>query len=133
MLALVACFVTITKRLSLPGHCAGFFYARQRTKYTARRKQIWEAMNPEVKPEIQVAKVYPPELSVGYKTPPQQVQGFAAETAAITGQSKSSINQSLAVSNVLGGNTLDRLAGTSLDKGVELVGLFCDSHENLTR
>ena len=103
--------------------CRAELTASQRTKYTARRKQIWEAMNPEVKTEIQVAKVYPPELSVGYKTPPTQVQGFAAETAAATGQSKSSINQSLAVSNVLGGNTLDRVSGTSLDKGVELIAL----------
>ena len=106
----------------------------QRTKHNTRRKQIWEAMNPTPKDvvragvgdgpiadgELEVAKVYPPQVSTHGGARPQ-AQGFAAETAAVTGQSKSSINQSLAVSNVLGGNTLDRVSGTSLDVGVELV------------
>lgn len=102
--------------------CRAELTASQRTKYTARRKQIWEAMNPETKPDTG-GQSLPTCLSDGRKAGPQHEQGFAAETAAATGQSKSSINQSLAVSNVLGGNTLDRVSGTSLDKGVELIAL----------
>ena len=47
---------------------------------------------------------------------------FAAETAAITGESKREINRQVALANALG-DDLQRVEGTSLDKGVELAAL----------
>jgi hypothetical protein len=47
---------------------------------------------------------------------------FAAETAAISGQSKQDINRHLSRAEVLG-DDLQAVAGTSLDKGVELDAL----------
>ena len=43
---------------------------------------------------------------------------FAAETAAITGESKRSINQHIARAEALG-DDLERTVGTSLDKGMD--------------
>lgn len=91
--------------------------ASQRSHYTKRRKQIWEALNPG---GIQVAQVDPPEI--GYKKPPAQEQGFAAATAAVTGESKPTINRHIARADALG-DDLPRVVGTSLDKGVELDAL----------
>lgn len=47
---------------------------------------------------------------------------FAAATAAATGESKRRINEQLAIARALGDN-LQRVEGTSLDKGVELQAL----------
>jgi len=63
----------------------------------------------EEREEIQVGKVCPPEI--GYKKPPPQEKAFAADTAAITGESKRSINQHLARAEALG-DDLDKVAGT---------------------
>ena len=57
-------------------------------------------------------------LSDGRKGGPQHEQGFAAETAAVSGESKRAINQHLARAEALG-DDLPRVTGTSLDKGVE--------------
>ncbi len=73
-----------------------------------------------MKAEIQVGEVCPPEFSTGYKQPPQQEKGFAASTAAITGEAKRTINQHIARAEAIG-DDLPRVHGTSLDKGVELV------------
>lgn len=86
----------------------------QRTTHIARRKQVWEALHPG---EIQVRKLFPPEI--GYKKPPKQEKGFAAETAAVSGESKRSINQHIARAQALGGD-VKRVVGTSLDKETEL-------------
>lgn len=90
-----------------------------RAQAIKRRRQIWEALHPE---EIQVGKVCPPESVTGYKQPPPQEKGFAASTAAVSGESKRSINQHLARANALG-DDLERVTGTSLDKGVEMDAL----------
>lgn len=84
-------------------------------KAIKRRKAIWEALHPA---EIQVAQVAPPESATGYKQPPPQEKAFAAETSAVTGESKSQINRHLARAEALG-DDLPRVTGTSLDKGVE--------------
>lgn len=97
--------------------CRSELSPAQRTAAIKRRKQIWEALHPG---EIQVGQVVPPET--GYGKPPPQVQGFAAETAAASGQSKRDINRDLARAEALG-EDLDRIVGTSLDKGVELDAL----------
>ncbi len=97
--------------------CRSEMTASQRAQAIKRRKAIWEALHPA---EIQVGKICPPEI--GYGKPPPQEQGFAAETAAVSGESKRAINQHLARAEALG-DDLPRVAGTSLDKGVELDAL----------
>ncbi|WP_186079329.1 ParB N-terminal domain-containing protein [Burkholderia gladioli] len=96
--------------------CRAELTPAQRTASIARRKQIWEALHPE----IQVAQVEPPEI--GYAKPPKQEKAFAAEPAVLTGQSKSDINRHVARAEALG-DDIERLVGTSLDKGVELDAL----------
>ena len=51
-----------------------------------------------------------------------QEKGFAAETASISGETKQSINRRIAIADALG-DDLDKVVGTSLDKGVELAAL----------
>jgi len=117
--------------------------ASQRTGYTKRRKQIWEALHPAVQEEldvgtvmpfdpnddpeqdeIQVGHVAPPEFkATGYKQPPPQTQGFAAATAVATGQSKATTNRAIARADALGDETLTKVTNTSLDSGVELDAL----------
>ena len=80
-----------------------------------RRKQIWEALHPM---GIQVGQVVPPE--VGYRKPPPQSKAFAAYTAAAAGITKQAINRHLARAEAIGDEGLDRIKGTSLDKGVEM-------------
>lgn len=55
------------------------------------------------------------------KARPQR-KGYAACNAVATGESKRSINRHLRYANILG-NDLNRLIGTSLDKGVEMDAL----------
>lgn len=101
--------------------CRAELTASQRTSYTKRRKQIWEALHPV---ETQVAHVAPPENKpIGNKSPPPQTQGFAAATAAATGQSKATTNRAIARAEALGDEALTKVAHTSLDKGVELDAL----------
>jgi hypothetical protein len=52
-----------------------------------------------------------------------QEKGFAASTAALTGESVRSIQRSIRQAEILG-DDLDRIIGTSLDKGVELDALI---------
>jgi len=98
--------------------CRAELTASQRAQAIKRRRQIWEALHPA---EIQVGKVCPPESATGYKQPPPQEKGFAASTAAVC-ESKSQINRHLARADALG-DDLERITGTSLDKGVELDAL----------
>lgn len=97
--------------------CRAELTAAQRAQAIKRRREIWEALHPS---KNQVEKVFPPEI--GYKKPPPQEQGFAASTAAAAGLTKQAINQHLARAEALG-DDLPRVAGTSLDKGVELDAL----------
>ena len=95
----------------------------QRAQAIKRRRQIWGALHPE---EIQVGKVCPPESATGYKQPPPQEKGFAASTAAVSGESKRSINQHLARAEALG-DDLERITGTRKDfTPSERVEVTCD-------
>ena len=94
--------------------CRSELSVAQRGKYMKRRRQIWEAMHPGE----QVAQLAPPVAKHGHA----QTKAFAASTAAATGMTKSSINRYIARAEALG-DTLDRVTGTSLDKGVELDAL----------
>ncbi|HMN20573.1 MAG TPA: hypothetical protein PKA16_04180 [Ottowia sp.] len=97
--------------------CRSELTAAQRASKIKRRKQIWETLHPR---EIQVGQLVPPEI--GYGKPPSQERGFAANTAAVTGQSKKDINRHIARADALG-DDINRVVGTSLDKGVELDAL----------
>jgi hypothetical protein len=85
--------------------------------------------------DLEVAQLAPPQvMSHGGARP--QTKSFAAETAAVTGESKSQVNRHIARAEALG-DDIDRLAGTSLDKGVELDALkampvdnFCPVHNS---
>ncbi len=103
--------------------CRAELTASQRTKYTKRRAQIWEALHPA---ERQVGQVVPPTSlvdSLGRSKSPQQMPSFAAATAASTGQTKRTTNRALARADALGDTTLDKITGTSLDTGVEMDAL----------
>ncbi|TCP19544.1 hypothetical protein [Simplicispira metamorpha] len=90
--------------------CRSELTASQRSGYTKRRKEIWEALNPEPSPD------YGQEDGAGACTEesgttcptlasPKTGRGntqFAAETAAITGQSKRTINRNVARAEALG-------------------------------
>lgn len=102
--------------------CRSELTAAQRSKAVKRRKEIWEALHPVMKTQIQVGQAAPPESVIGYKQPPAQEKAFAAETAALTGEDKRTINRHIARAEALG-DDLDKVAGTSLDKGVELDAL----------
>ncbi len=101
----------------------------QRIQYTSRRAEIRQALNPEPSRDYslesydgeggeQVEQFVPPVAKHGHAQP----KAFAAETAALTGQSKQEINRQLAVGKAIG-EDLQRVVGTSLDKGVELTAL----------
>jgi hypothetical protein len=72
----------------------------------------------EAEEREQVAQVAPPVAKHGRA----QDKGFAADTAQISGESKAAINRHLARAEALG-DDLDKVTGTSLDKGVELDAL----------
>ncbi|WP_349573091.1 ParB/RepB/Spo0J family partition protein [Azotobacter salinestris] len=89
--------------------CRAELTPAQRAYAIKRRKEIWEMRNPEGGKTV--------------STPGgQQKVGFAADTAESTGQTKQSINQHVARAEALGDDLLE-VAGTSLDKGVELDAL----------
>lgn len=95
--------------------CRSDLTTAQRSASVKRRKEIWEALHPaDANTGQSVASI--PKRGRG------QPQQFAAETAALTGQSKASINQHLARADALG-DDIKEVVGTSLDKGVELDAL----------
>lgn len=114
--------------------------ASQRTKYTKRRAQIWEALHPVVKTDtvsdlatdsnttsVSLLGSSQNNSGAACATIPERgrgrPEGFAAATAAATGQSKATTNRALARADALGDTTLDKITGTSLDTGVEMDAL----------
>lgn len=121
--------------------CRSELTAAQRTKAVKRRKEIWEALHPvnaqrfnsvwdalgtvegpmteaEERENEQVGQIAPPVAKHGRA----QEKAFAADTAALTGEDKRTINRHLSRAEALG-DDLDKVTGTSLDKGVELEAL----------
>lgn len=99
----------------------------QRAWAIKRRKELWEALHgapPEEEEASQEAAGTncPTSLKDGRPAGPQHAQRFASETAERTGQSKKDINRHAARGEALG-DILHEIAGTSLDKGVELDAL----------
>ena len=126
--------------------CRAELSQAQRTKYTKRRVQIWEALHPvQVGLDVGTIEQLEPDdelydngsksainLEVGQAVPPQvsthggarpQTKGFAAATAAATGQSKRTTNRALTRAEALGDDTLDKITGTSLDSGAQMDAL----------
>ncbi len=91
--------------------CRAELTPAQRAVAIKRRQQIWEALHPNTGSNC-----------ASIQCGPGQPKQFAAETAAVTGEPKSSINRHLARAEALG-DDLAQVAGTSLDKGVELDAL----------
>ena len=97
--------------------CRAELTASQRAQAIRRRKQIWEALHPSSGtncPETRLSS----RGRLGEGRPPE----FASETAAVSGESKRDVNRHLARAEAIG-DDLERITGTSLDKGVELDAL----------
>ena len=101
--------------------CRSELTASQRATHIKRRKQIWEALHP-VEMGGTTCPTHPETDSMGRKKSPQQEKAFAADTAAVSGESKRDVNRHLARAEAIG-DDIERVAGTSLDKGVELDAL----------
>lgn len=82
----------------------------EESAYILRRKQIWEEMNS--------GKTFP-TIERGRGRP----QEFASEVAEVTGSSKRDVNLKIARARELGPD-INRIVGTSLDKGVEMDALI---------
>lgn len=95
--------------------CRAELTASQRASAIKRRKQIWEALHPNSGNSF---STIPADEPRGRGRPPE----FASETAAAAGMTKQAINQHLARADALG-DDLERITGTSLDKGVEMDAL----------
>ena len=114
--------------------CRAELTASQRAQAIKRRKQIWEALHPTRQRFDSVYEALGMDGEPGGQSFPTRnddgtfIKGepkekaFAASTAAVSGESKRAINQHLARADALG-DDLERIAGTSLDKGVELDAL----------
>lgn len=98
--------------------CRAELTASQRAQAIKRRKQIWEALHPAETGGTSC----PTSLADGRQSGPQHQKQFAAETAAVSGESKRDVNRHLARADAIG-DDLERVTGTSLDKGVELDAL----------
>jgi|GEM_PF-1128904 len=90
----------------------------EEASHIARRKAIWEKLNGEKTGERNPSS----SLSDGRKSGPQHQKQFAAELADVTGDSKTQINVKIARARDLG-DDINRIVGTSLDKGVEMDAL----------
>lgn len=114
--------------------CRAELTAAQRASAIKRRKQIWEALHPDNQRFDSVYEALGMDGEPGGKTlstrnddgtfvkgEPKE-KAFAASTAAVAGMTKQAINQHLSRAEALG-DDLERIAGTSLDKGVELDAL----------
>lgn len=88
----------------------------QRAAAIKRRREIWEALHPENSSGTNCS------TGIGYGKPPPRPQQFAADTAQAAGMTKQDINRHLSRADALGPD-LAAVAGTSLDKGVELDAL----------
>lgn len=82
--------------------------AAEQAAHLQRRKEVWEQLN-EGGAKIATSAT-------------GQRAGFATDTAGKTGLSKATINRDVARAEALG-DDIQRVAGTSLDKGVELDAL----------
>jgi ParB-like chromosome segregation protein Spo0J len=88
----------------------------QRAKLTVQRKGAYQKAHPETKNGA-TGRGRPKVSQVG-----KAIDGFLAETAAKSGRSKTAVARDATRARALG-DDLDRVEGTSLDKGAELDAL----------
>ena len=91
----------------------------QEAKAIARRKEIYEALNPETKRGA-VGGGHDQSRQIGDS---EKAARFTKTTAKATGRPERNIQRAARRGGKIGPQQLDRLAGTSLDKGVELDAL----------
>jgi len=90
--------------------------AAQRAKLVSRRKAAYEKVHPETK------NGGAPGKAGGGKAKGTNLVSFAADTAAKSGKSATSVKRDATRGKALGAD-LDRIEGTSLDEGAELDAL----------
>ena len=100
--------------------CRAELTASQRAQAIKRRRQIWEALHPAETPGGKTVSTRNDDGTFVKGEPKEKA--FAASTAAAAGMTKQAINQHLARAEALG-DDLQRITGTSLDKGVEMDAL----------
>jgi ParB/RepB/Spo0J family partition protein len=91
----------------------------QEAKALARRKQIYEALNPETKHGA-IGSGRNQSRQIGDSG---KATRFTKVTAELTGKPERNIQRAAKRGAKIGPNRLDKLAGTSLDKGIELDAL----------
>ena len=88
----------------------------QRAHYTARRKEVWEALHPEPTRDYGLesydgegdemdatnCRIHLETDAMGRKKSPQQTKGFAASTAEVTGENVRQIQRNLARAEAIG-------------------------------
>lgn len=104
--------------------CRSELTEAEEARCLAKRKELWEAREAR---EIQVGQLVPPEI--GFGKPPPQREGFAAETAAVTGDTKRNVNRKLARAAKIDPDVLRDITGTKWDTGVNLDILKKLSHK----
>ena len=102
--------------------CRSELTASQRSSFTKRRSEIWEALHPTPRAETEVRQAVAPQFAGQLGGARPQQKAFAASTAEITGENVRTIQRHIARAEALG-DDLPRVHGTSLDKGVELDAL----------
>lgn len=101
--------------------CRAELTEAEEAAHLKRRKELWEARQQRAAGD-KLAHVAPVSGGRGNK-------GFAAETATITGLSKSQTNRKIARAEKIAGDVLEEVKGTDLDKGVVLDTLKKLDHE----
>lgn len=100
--------------------CRAELSPAQAAYQVARRKEIYEALHPEAKRGT--AGAIGSNRAQGNATADSAIASFVADAAAKTGRAERTIRQDSARGEALG-EDLNRIAGTSLDKGVEIDAL----------
>lgn len=98
--------------------CRAELTEAEEAAHLKRRQELWEARR---RRETETGGTScSTSLIDGRAAGPQHAKGFAAETAAITGESKQSINRKIARAEKIAPDVLEGVRGTELDKGVVL-------------
>jgi ParB family chromosome partitioning protein len=99
--------------------CRGNLTPAQEAKALARRKQIYEALHPETKRGA-IGGGHDQSRQIGDAG---KATRFTKATASVTGKPERNIQRAVMRGAKIGSENLERLAGTSLDKGLELDAL----------
>jgi ParB family transcriptional regulator, chromosome partitioning protein len=92
------------------------------SRILARRKEIYEALNPETRAGVAGAVASNRAQGKGDASEKLSLASFSEATASATGLNKRTIELHVARAKALGEDA-DKIAGTSLDKGVEIAVL----------